>query len=200
MLPEPFAAGGPAVLRDLSTLADKYIQGLGGSNGVPVRRLQKGRHEFWGGVEWVGKMVPGTRPDAFKPLRLRRIEFGQTWDRLEKFGWGWRKGFCRRGWVRRRGVARDHLLLVNALCWRSSLAADVSSSHPGESTRTPSTRRLSTGRGNTKSISTPCSTRARVRPAHAVPRPPVINGGNSQPSMSTRINLPRLHRPCRQVQ
>ena len=71
---------------DLSTLADKCIQSLGGSNGVPVRRLQKGGDGFWGGVERVGKMASGTRTDAFKPLGLLRIEFRQTGDWVEQLG------------------------------------------------------------------------------------------------------------------
>ena len=40
--------------------------------------------------------------------------------------------------------------------------------------------------GSTKVVSTPSRSSALVRPKHAVPSPPVMKGGNSQPSMRTR--------------
>ena len=38
---------------DLSTLGNKFVQGLGGSDGISVGRLQKGGHGFRGGVKRV---------------------------------------------------------------------------------------------------------------------------------------------------
>ena len=45
-------------------------------------------------------------------------------------------------------------------------------------------------RGSTKIISSPSLAMARVSPKHAVPSPPLMKGGNSQPNIKGRIFYP----------
>ena len=56
----------------------------------------------------------------------------------------------------------------------------------GESNRTCEEWDLEIARGSAKVISHPAEVSPRVKPWHAVPNPPVMNGGNSQPSIRTR--------------